>query len=79
MKMKPRQVEELSKAIITDARTMFTDWEIPMDKYTGLIVFNAVTCTVYFTHITTGAVLVLNDVFFNEKTGKILQCVHSFR
>lgn len=72
------KAKKLVAALEEDAREWFAEWEIPMEKYDCEISFGYVTCRIDFIHKESGAVLVLEEVYFDDETGKILQAEMSF-
>lgn len=79
LKIKPTDQKSLAVVLIREGKKEFEDWGIPMDEYIGKVQFNPVTCLIWYRRRGTGAALVLRDVFYNEHTGHILQCIVSFR
>lgn len=69
---------ESLKRLIKEAKGLLFYFDIPLERYYVKVEFDDPICWVTFTHRTNKAQIEIGNIFFDEKTGEILQAGHGY-
>lgn len=67
------------KLVANGAKDYLLPFGIPLDKYEAAITIHSITAEIEYVHRDTGARIILDEVYFSEFTGEVLQVVFNLR